>query len=234
MKVTPIPVLSDNYIWLIQKADKVIIIDPSQAVTLLDFFAKNQLQPTAILLTHNHADHTGGVAKLVEHYPHLTVYGSAELSQFTTQIVEHNQQFECLGYDIQVIDSAGHTEQHISYLIDKKYLFCGDSLFSAGCGRVFTGDYVAQYNTLQRFRLLADNVKIYPAHEYTYSNLQFVESVHPNNQAVQQYKQQVEKLRSQNKPTLPSSIALEKEINPFLIANSLEEFIELRKGKDCF
>ncbi|MDP8163126.1 hydroxyacylglutathione hydrolase C-terminal domain-containing protein [Pasteurella skyensis] len=90
------------------------------------------------------------------------------------------------------------------------------------------------YNTLQRFRLLADNVKIYPTHEYTYSNLQFVESVQPNNQAVQQYKQQVEKLRSQHIPTLPSSIALEKEINPFLMANSLEEFIELRKGKDCF
>ncbi len=234
MQIIPIKALSDNYIWLIQKKDQVIVVDPSQADVLLDFFAKNDLNPTAILLTHNHSDHTDGVVKLVEHYPNLAVYGSIEVSQFANHIMSDQQEFECLGYQIKVIKTAGHTAEHISYLIDNKYLFCGDSLFSAGCGRVFTGDYNAQFDTLQRLGQLADDVKIYPAHEYTQSNLEFAKAVMPDNQAVYAYTQQVAELRGQNKITLPSTIGLEKQVNPFLMAKSLSEFIELRKQKDCF
>ncbi|MDG6882734.1 Hydroxyacylglutathione hydrolase [Phocoenobacter uteri] len=234
MQIIPIKALSDNYIWLIQKKDQVIVVDPSQADELLDFFAKNDLNPTAILLTYNHADHVGGVVKLVEHYPNLPIYGSKEVSQFANHIMVDQQEFECLGSQTKVIKTAGHTAEHISYLIDNKHLFCGDSLFSAGCGRVFTGDYNAQFDTLQRLGQLADDVKIYPAHEYTQSNLEFVKVVMPNNQAVQYYTQQVAELRCQDKITLPSTMGLEKQVNPFLMAKSLAEFIELRKKKDCF
>lgn len=234
MKITPIPALSDNYIWLIEKERQVIIVDPAQAVTLIDYFAKNSLNPTAILLTHHHADHTDGVAQLVAKYPDIQVYGSQEVAQFANHIMRPNDKFELLNMPIQIILSNGHTEQHISYLVDNQYLFCGDSLFSAGCGRTFTGDYQVHFETMQRFNQLPETVKIYPAHEYTQANLKFVESVEPNNLAVKEYSAKVDQLRSQHQPTLPSTIKIERKINPFLTVKTVEEFTKLRKGKDCF
>ncbi len=234
MKIYPINALQDNYIWLIKNDNQIIIVDPSEAVNLIDFFTKNQLEPTAILLTHYHNDHTDGVNQLKHHYPKIKVYGSGEVSKLATNIIDDNQHFSILNLKIETIKSAGHTKQHISYLINNQFLFCGDALFSAGCGRVFTGDYKAQYETLKRFNALSDNIKIYPAHEYTLSNLTFVESVIPNNHFIKEYKAKIEKLREENQPSLPSTIEIEKKINPFLTINSLEKFIELRKKKDNF
>lgn len=234
MKIYPLNALKDNYIWLIQKKEQVIIVDPSEAITLIDFFTKNQLNPTAILLTHHHDDHTSGVNQLKNHYPKIKVYGSCEVEKFTTHMVEDSQVFSLLDLTIKVIKTAGHTKAHISYLIDNQYLFCGDALFSAGCGRVFTSDYKAQYETLNKFNALSDKIKVYPAHEYTLSNLTFSEYVMPNNNFIKEYKTKIEKIREQNQPSLPSTIEIEKQINPFLIATSLDEFVELRKQKDNF
>ena len=232
--ISPILALTDNYIWLLQKDEKAIIVDPSEAQPVLDFLAKNQLKPTAILLTHNHHDHTDGVPELKVFYPELIVYGSAEVAQFATQIVVPEQQFELDGLTIQVIESAGHTAQHISYLVDEHWLFCGDALFSGGCGRVFTGDYQAQFDALQRFKALPDYVEVFAGHEYTQSNLKFAETVMPPSCVLMEYQERADILRRQQKPTLPTTIGIEKQINPFMQAVDLATFIAIRKQKDHF
>ncbi|MCT8516916.1 hydroxyacylglutathione hydrolase [Glaesserella parasuis] len=234
LQITPIPALSDNYIWILQKECQAIIVDPAEAQAVFAFLAKHQLNPTAILLTHNHHDHTDGVAGLVAQFPDMLIYGSEEVSQFANQIVYPEQQFELLGLKVRVIESAGHTAQHISYLIENEYLFCGDALFSGGCGRVFTGDYQAQFDALQRFKALPDFVQVYAGHEYTQSNLKFAEVVMATNCVLMEYQERADILRSQYKPTLPSTIGIEKQINPFMQAVTLDEFISLRKQKDNF
>lgn len=234
LQIIPIPALSDNYIWAIMQNEDVIIVDPSEAQPVLDFIAKNSLNLTAILLTHNHHDHTDGVSEIVQQYPSIPVYGPNEVAKFATHIVLPEQHFELFDYDVRVIESAGHTAGHISYLFGYDYLFCGDSLFSGGCGRVFTGDYQAQFDALQRFKKLPNSVQVYPAHEYTQSNLKFAQAVLPENCALAEYQEYVAMLRSQNRPTLPTNIGREMQVNPFMQAVDLAEFIALRQHKDNF
>lgn len=234
LDIIPIPALSDNYIWLIRHQQQAIIVDPSEAEPVLAYLAKHRLDLTAIWLTHHHQDHTGGMAELLRHYPNLVVYGSAEVKQWTTHLVQGEDRFSVWDFEVSVIESAGHTEQHISYLLDQRWLFCGDSLFSAGCGRVFTGDYQAQFEGLQRFNQLADEVQIFPAHEYTLSNLKFAETVLPASEVLRHHRQWAEAQRQHQRPTLPSSLGLERQINPFLRAESLAEFVRLRQAKDQF
>ena len=234
LSIIPIPALSDNYIWVLQKDQQAIVFDPAEAQPVLDFFAKNSLKPTACLLTHNHRDHTDGVAGLLERYPDLSVIGPQETAEFANCIVQPEQQFELLGLTFEVLESAGHTAGHISYLVDGQYLFCGDSLFSGGCGRVFTGDYSAQFESLQRFKQLPDHTQVFPAHEYTQSNLKFAVAVMPPSCELLEQQERVDMLRAQRRPTLPTTIGLEKRINLFLQAVSLSEFIALRQQKDNF
>lgn len=234
LEITPIPALADNYIWLLQKERNAIVFDPAAAQPVLDFVRKNGLNVTACLLTHNHSDHTDGVAGLVEALPNLPIFGPAETAAFTTQVVYPKQQFQLLDLAFEVVESAGHTAGHISYFVENHYLFCGDSLFSGGCGRVFTGDYAAQFQTLQRIKQLPVNTQIFPAHEYTQNNLRFAAQIAPENRALQSYQHQVDALRSQNCPTLPTTLENELQINPFLQAKTLAEFISLRKQRDNF
>ncbi|WGE53421.1 hydroxyacylglutathione hydrolase [Actinobacillus equuli] len=234
LNITPIPALSDNYIWAIQKDNDVIIVDPSDATPVLAFLAKNQLNLTAILLTHNHHDHIDGMPELLSRYPQISVYGSQEVAQFANRIVQPEDHFTLFDYDVRVIESAGHTAQHVSYLFGNEYLFCGDALFSAGCGRVFTGDYQAQFDALQRFKALPEFVEIFPAHEYTLSNLKFAEAVLPPSCELFEIQERAEILRSRNQPTLPTTLARELQINPFLQAVDLAQFIALRQQKDNF
>ncbi|MGX2973645.1 hydroxyacylglutathione hydrolase [Ursidibacter arcticus] len=234
LKIIPIPALSDNYIWLIQHQNEVVIVDPSEAKKVLDYLAKNQLNPTAILLTHHHRDHTDGVPELLSHYPSLEVYGSSEVSELVTRLVEPEEHFSLWEYEVRVIESAGHTEKHISYLVGNRWLFCGDALFSGGCGRVFTGNYQAQFDTLQRFNALPDWVEVYAGHEYTQSNLKFAQAVMSDSCMLFEYQERADILRSHHKPTLPTTIGIEKQINPFLKAENVEKFIQLRQQKDNF
>lgn len=234
LRIIPIPALADNYIWAVIQEQDLIIVDPSEAQPVLDFIAKNSLNLTAILLTHNHHDHTDGVPEILAHYPNLPVYGPAEVAEFANIIVTPEEKFELFGYEVKVIESAGHTAGHISYLFGYDYLFCGDSLFSGGCGRTFTGNYQAQFEALQRFKALPNEVKVYAAHEYTQSNLKFAAAVLPPSCALSEYQDYVELLRAQQKPTLPSTIGLEMQINPFMQAVDLAQFIALRQHKDRF
>ena len=234
LKITPIPALSDNYIWIVEQYQQAIIVDPAASLPVLAFLNHHHLEPKAILLTHNHHDHTDGVPEILQHYPDLPIYGPEEVNQFANHLVQDQDKFELLGLNIAVIKSAGHTAGHISYLINNEYLFCGDSLFSGGCGRVFTGDYQAQFEALQRFNQLADRVHVYPAHEYTQSNLKFAVTVMEPNCVLAETQERADILRAQHQPTLPTTIGLEKQINPFMRAKTLDEFIQLRQQKDRF
>lgn len=229
----PLPALNDNYIWLYAAENEpVLIVDPAEAAPVLHYLSAHNLIPAAILLTHGHADHIGGVAELKRHYPHLPVYGSDEVANMATQVVNQGQ-FVCGHYQFDVIPTAGHTANHISFVVNG-HLFCGDALFSAGCGRVFTGDYQAMFDGLQRLKALPDRTVVCAAHEYTLSNLRFALTVVADKSAVEQQLQQVETLRAQGKASLPTTLGLERKINPFLQAETLEEFTRWRKAKDSF
>lgn len=233
MKVYPIKAFSDNYIWMMEKNQQVIVVDPGESAAVLAYIKEQNLQLTAILLTHKHNDHVGGVGEILEQYPDTPVYGPSETVFLANHVVKEGETFEVLGQTFNVLKTAGHTEEHISYLANDA-LFCGDALFSGGCGRVFTGDYEAQYEALQKFKNLDDKVKVYAGHEYTETNLKFAQSVEPDNKDIAKALEKAEELTATNHPTLPTTIGHEKQINLFLRADSLEKFIELRNGRDNF
>ncbi|OBX07910.1 hydroxyacylglutathione hydrolase [Gallibacterium salpingitidis] len=228
-----IPALSDNYIWCYSRDNlHALLIDPATAEAVENFLAKSSLKLEAILVTHNHADHTGGVAQLRKKYPHVPVYAPTEVgSKLATHLVDsgiHHTPY----YTIHVLMTGGHTAGHISYLVDN-HLFCGDILFSLGCGRVFTGDYAQMFASLQKIKQLPDDTIVCAAHEYTLSNLRFAQSV-ANSVALTEYAKKIEQLRAEQRPTLPTTLGLEKALNPFLRCENLESFIALRQAKDKF
>lgn len=231
MTVTGVPALSDNYIWVYEVDNKAIIVDPGEFEPIDDYLKSNELELAAILLTHNHEDHTDGVSQLVNQFEDVPIYGPKETASFNTIMVEDGDDFELLGMTFNVFLTAGHTPGHISYLV-KNHLFCGDALFSAGCGRVFTKDYEAQYNALKKFNQLPNNVKIYAGHEYTETNLTFAHDIEPDNKLIKEALDKVSAMRERNEKTLPSTIEKEKDINLFMQAGSLEEFKSLRLKRD--
>lgn len=231
MNIHPIKAFSDNYIWLIEASDQVVVVDPGEAEYLIAYLEENTLDLVAILLTHNHDDHIGGVVEILENYPDTPIYGPEETSVIADHIVEEGNSFDLLKQTFQVMKTAGHTKEHISYLMGDT-LFCGDALFSGGCGRVFTGDYQAQFDAMQKFKKLADDVKVCAGHEYTETNLRFAQTIEPENQEISKALEETEKLRAKDQPTLPSTIGKEKKINLFMRAETVEEFTKLRDGRD--
>lgn len=233
MNIIPIPALADNYIWVWQQGDQAVIVDPGEAKPVLDYLEENHLKAGAILITHVYADHVDGIGEIVAKYPKVKTYGPKEVSHLVDTVLKDGETIELYGSQIEVFLTAGHTEDHISYLVDQQYLLCGDALFSAGCGRVFTGDYDAQYRSMVFFRSLADDVKVYPGHEYTLTNLQFALT---QNTAVfvKDYYDKMKALVEQGLPSLPSTLAVEKQINVFLMAKDVQEFTRLRTLKDNF
>lgn len=230
MKVNAIRAFSDNYIWAIEIDDKYIVIDPGEADPVFEFLKDKA--PEAILLTHKHSDHVGGVDEIVKKYTDVKVYGPSETEKYNDITLKGGDEFSILGETFKVMDTPGHTREHISYLLNDK-LFCGDALFLAGCGRVFTGDYEAAYNTMQKFNSLDEDTYAYPAHEYSYYNLKFTMEYRPN-EDVKEELERVKELREKDEITLPTTIKKEKLINPFMRAKDLEDFTELRKAKDRF
>lgn len=233
MIIHSIKAFSDNYIWCILEETEAVVVDPGEAKGVLDYLEERQLRLAAILLTHKHEDHTGGVREIIARHPESPVYGPKETEALANRVVEEGDSFNLLGQTFQVSETRGHTHGHISFLM-RDDLFCGDALFSAGCGRVFTGDYEDQYETLQKFKHLDDDINVYPAHEYTEINLRFAYDMQPDNEKISQSLGEVREFRAKGQPTLPTTIGREKEINLFLQAGTLEDFIKLRNARDDF
>lgn len=249
MKLTHLCAFADNYIWLLEDNKQVIIVDPGEATVVIDYLERNQLTPVALLITHHHDDHTGGISALCEHYPQLSVYGPQEAQKRgVTHIVSGGETLHIQHHAFEVIATPGHTLGHVSYYC-RPYLFCGDVLFSAGCGRIFEGTPEQHYHSLMQYLNLPDNTLICPAHEYTLSNLTFAHHFVPNDITINQALAQVKSLRASHVATLPTTLKKEKEINLFLrcheealktlllnnrSATDLELFTFLRHKKDSF
>ncbi|WP_230370527.1 hydroxyacylglutathione hydrolase [Paludibacterium denitrificans] len=169
--VTPVRALADNYIWVLQQNRRAIIVDPGQAAPAQAFLEANQLTLEAILLTHHHADHTGGISELSQRWPEAKVYGPADIALVQEAVMDGSHIDTTLG-SIAVLAVPGHTLDHLAYRLDG-HLFCGDTLFGAGCGKLFEGTAAQMYQSLNTLAQLPDNTLIYPAHEYTLSNLAF-------------------------------------------------------------
>lgn len=229
LTITAIKAFNDNYIWVLQQQPhtQVYVVDPGDANVVIDYLQANQLTLAGILLTHHHNDHTGGVAAL-QAYSHnrLTVYGpdNEKIEGITHPLhakAKPRFTLEYLSAELQVLDVPGHTAGHIAYVVEDA-LFCGDTLFSGGCGRLFEGTPAQMLNSLQQLAQLPADTRVYCAHEYTLSNLKFALAVNPNNRELQDYNERAMQLRRQDKATVPSTIALERAINPFLRPSDTE------------
>lgn len=228
-----------NYIWLLEdtRSHEVIVIDPTEGHLVTHYCESHQLILSQIWLTHWHKDHIGGVPELISHH-NIPVYGPREeLSKipFINHPLLDNQTFEFNGLKVDIIAVPGHTLGHIVYFIDEiDTLFCGDTLFAMGCGRLFEGTAEQMYHSLNRLAALPPRTQVYCTHEYTLSNAQFALHVEPNNKALQNRAELVQQLRANNQMTLPSTIELELKTNPFLRVESAEAFKKIRELKDQF
>ncbi|SDB13157.1 hydroxyacylglutathione hydrolase [Pseudidiomarina indica] len=237
MIISAIPAFDDNYIWAIQPAEDnaVIVVDPGDATPVFEWLAHHQKQLIGILITHHHWDHTNGILPLVEAFA-VPVYGphSGHIEGISHPVAAGDT-FTVPGSqcEFQVLATPGHTLDHLSYHTPG-HVFVGDTLFSAGCGRMFEGTPEQFFHSLQLLAELPDTTNVYSAHEYTLANLTFALAAEPENQKISDYATAVRQKRAQGEITLPSSIALEKEINPFLRATSIQQFAELRRWKDQF
>jgi len=251
MNLTSIPALQDNYIWTLNDdSGHCLIVDPGEAEPVIATLQQNQWQPVAILLTHHHHDHVGGVKQLCERWPQLVVYGPAETQdKGATDIVREGDTLTILGREFSVIFTPGHTLGHISYF-SYPYLFCGDTMFSGGCGRLFEGTPEQMSESFQKLNQLPDDTLICCAHEYTLSNLKFAQATMPEDSEIARYYRQIKELRDKNCTSLPSNLALERKINLFLRTHdadlqkvigfdvppqhSWQVFARLRELKDSF
>ncbi|MDI9330617.1 MAG: hydroxyacylglutathione hydrolase [Alphaproteobacteria bacterium] len=220
MKLLPIPAFDDNYLWLMHDGADALVVDPGAAPPVQEVLQRMGLNLKAILVTHHHADHVGGVVELLQ-ATGATVYGpEAEDIPGPYSGCQGGQVLDVLGVRFEVIDVPGHTAGHVAYfapaLSPSPLLFCGDTLFSGGCGRLFEGTPAQMLDSLDRLAALPDDTRVCCAHEYTLSNLRFAVAVEPGNADLLAYQSKCIASREQGVPTLPSSIGLERRINPFL------------------
>jgi hydroxyacylglutathione hydrolase len=220
LTLIPIPAFADNYLWLLHDGQQALVVDPGDAAPVQHVLQKNGLQLTAILVTHHHPDHTGGV-DVLRKATGAQVFGPAsERIPEPFAPLRQGDSINAMDLSFQVIDVPGHTAGHIAYytpdMNGKPLLFCGDTLFSGGCGRLFEGTPAQMLASLDKLAALPGNAVVCCTHEYTLSNLRFAVAVDPDNQALTAYQTHCEKLRQQDQPTLPTSIAQELLINPFL------------------
>ena len=251
--IYPIPALNDNYIWMIVHPElkQAVIVDPGESQPVIDALKKNHLELATILITHHHWDHTNGIQGLLDHKK-VPVYGPAnDPVKLCDRPLQHGDQIELPNLEMRfrIIDIPGHTLGHIAY-IGINAVFCGDTLFTGGCGRLFEGTAEQMTHSLGLLASLPPATWVYCAHEYTEANLRFAKIVEPNNPTLNQRIDDTQKLRTNNKPTVPSTIKLELQTNPFLrcqqqsvkqaveehcgrrLSDPIEVFAELRQWKD--
>ncbi len=223
LHIIPVPAFTDNYIWILHNESHAVVIDPGIASPVIQFLQKKQLSLSAILITHHHSDHIDGVESLLK-FKQVPVYAPQyESFQFKHLALSegHDLYLHEINLRLSVMWLPGHTLGHVAYY-NTDYLFCGDTLFSAGCGRLFEGTPAQMYQSLNRLKQLNPQTKVFCTHEYTAKNVDFALSLEPNNRALLQRQAEVERLRRLNLPTLPSTIALELQTNPFLRCNQVE------------
>lgn len=217
MNLTSIPALQDNYIWtLTDNEGKCLIVDPGEAQPVVEKVKANGWQPVAILLTHHHNDHVGGVKTLLEHFPDIEIFGPQETADKGAKtLVSEGDQVSVLGMTFDVIATPGHTLGHISYY-SAPYLFCGDTMFSGGCGRLFEGTAEQMHQSFQKLNALPEETLVCCAHEYTLSNLTFSAAILPHDPQIMAEFQKIKDLRAKNGISLPTKLAHERSINLFL------------------
>ncbi len=255
-EIFPIPAFRDNYIWTIVSDDgRCCVVDPGDAAPVIEYVQNQQLTLSDILVTHHHPDHTGGLPALIEKYS-PAVYGpnGSRITGINT-FVEERGQVEVFNYQFSVLEVPGHTLDHVAYhCADAKppILFCGDTLFAAGCGRLFEGSPAQMVNSLKKLAELAPTTRVYCTHEYTLANLRFAQAAEPDNSVLSNRVSEETQKRDKGMPTLPSTIALELATNPFLRfgepklagaaatrlgrrpSDAVEVFATLRSWKDNF
>lgn len=252
--ITPIPAFTDNYLWLLVRGGEAVIVDPGDAAPVQHALAARESRLAAILVTHHHPDHIGGLATLAS--PSVPVYGpaaeAAQIQRLTAPLREGDR-VHVLGLELEVWEVPGHTLGHIAYVCAaERFVLCGDTLFSAGCGRLFEGTAAQLHASLARLAALPDDTRVYCTHEYTLANLAFAQAVEPQRDELRHEAMRVRALRARGEPSLPSSIGHERRINPFLrltepevvaaaaahvqqtLDSSGEVFAALRKWKDRF
>jgi len=218
----PIPAFDDNYLWLLARNGHALVVDPGDASKINEYLNAHQLKLAAIFLTHHHPDHIGGVDQLRQDWPAAKVWGPDDQRMPDhLSIVSDGDHIEVseLGLSFEVIGTPGHTLTHLAFYGEsdgQPLLFCGDTLFSVGCGRLFEGTAEQMQSSLDRFAALPTQTLAFPAHEYTQANCRFALAVEPDNPDLQAFNAQVEATRADHHPTLPTSIAHELKCNPFL------------------
>src|SRR5512135_1690671 len=220
LAIVPIPAFEDNYIWVIRDDCRAVAVDPGEAAPLRDYLRQHQLKLAAILVTHHHGDHTDGIAELLQEHS-TPVYGPARGALATiTQGVKEGDTVAVpeLGVEFGVLDFPGHTRDHVGYTLPGA-LFCGDTLFALGCGRLFEGTPQQMWRSLSKLKALPPETRVYCAHEYTQSNARFALTVDPGNATLAERSRAVDKLRAENYPTVPSLMSEEVATNPFLRAD---------------
>ena len=239
LEIIQVPVLpaNANYNYILHGNGQTVVIDPSVAEDIIEILDQRGWKLDYIYNTHHHWDHTGGNLKLQQHYGAIIVGFAQDKHRIPgiNKTVLNNEEINICGQNVKVMHLPGHTLGHIAYyFIEEKALFSGDVIFSAGCGRLFEGTATEAYSSLQRINSLPKDTKIYCAHEYTLDNCIFALTVEPQNIALYQYMEKVRILRANNLPSIPTTIAIEQQINPFLRVKNISEFALVRSKKDSF
>lgn len=231
LNIIPIPAFSDNYIWMLQQdqAPGIVLVDPGDERKIIDYLETESLYPVAILITHQHYDHTGGIRKLVEKFPQVKIFCSGNkvseiplsidlpIPEYITHVVADGDSIEIneLGIRFEVIAIPGHTLDHLAYF-GEGALFCGDTIFGCGCGRLFSGTAEQLTASMEKLSVLPAGTRVYPAHEYTIDNIGFAKWVEPDNQDIVQRDNDDMAKQEKGIPTLPSTLAIELKTNPFM------------------
>ena len=255
MVLHPVPAFSDNYIWVLHDDTLAVVVDPGETEGVLAYLRTQKLQVAAILVTHHHADHTGGAEALRQITGGRLMAPRDEWPGPLCERVNANSTFSLLGLDWRVLPVPGHTAGHVAYVAEAPgqapWLFCGDTLFSGGCGRLFEGTPAQMLASLDRLAALPGDTRVCCTHEYTLGNLRFARTVEPHNTALALWQDECEALRANGLPTLPSHMARERAINPFLrvrhpdliqaartrsphVQTDVDVFAALREWKNAF